>query len=208
MEHVIIKYNFYNDYLYSNDFLEIFNKRKKYIKNKYNFKLCDDELIKEYFVEIFSWTVINKHTLNDINTVINKYLPNGTIIDPCSGNSFHTFLFNKFLNYNIITIDIQPEPNAWVDTIEDDGLDYIKKIENHSNKILLLSWIDYTHNELPYNLLINFKGDLVISIGNYREVDCKKYMDELTNKYKLLKEYYCKMPWDSVEEIKLYYKCK
>ena len=34
MEHVIIKYNFYNDYLYSNDFLEIFNKRKKYIKNK------------------------------------------------------------------------------------------------------------------------------------------------------------------------------
>ena len=70
---------------------------------------------------------INKHTLNDISTVINKYLPNGTIIDPCSGNSFHTFLFNKFLNYNIITIDIQPENNAWVDTIEHDGLDYIKK---------------------------------------------------------------------------------
>ena len=71
MEHVIIKYNFFNDYLYDNDFLEIFNKRKNYIKNKYNFKLCDDELIKEYFVEIFSWTVINKDTLHDINTIIN-----------------------------------------------------------------------------------------------------------------------------------------
>ena len=33
-------------------------------------------------------------------------------------------------------------------------------------------------------------------------------MDELTNKYRLLKEYYCKMPWDSVEEIKLYYRYK
>ena len=50
MEHVIIKYNFFNDYLYDNDFLKIFNKRKNYIKNKYNFKLSDDELIKESFV--------------------------------------------------------------------------------------------------------------------------------------------------------------
>ena len=155
IEDVIIKYNFYNDYIYDNDFLEIFNNRKKYIKSKYNFKLDDDELIKEYFVEIFSWTVINKYTLNDINTYINKFVPNGTIIDPCSGNSFHTFLFNKFLNYPVITIDIQPEYNAWIHTIEDDGLDYIKKMENHNDKILLLSWIDYTHNELPYNLLIN-----------------------------------------------------
>ena len=35
-----------------------------------------------------------------------------------------------------------------------------------------------------------------------------RWQIELTNKYKLLKEYYCKMPWDSVEEIKLYYKYK
>ena len=53
IEHVIIKYNFYNDYIHDSDFLEIFNNRKKYIKSKYNFKLCDDELIREYFVEIF-----------------------------------------------------------------------------------------------------------------------------------------------------------
>lgn len=206
IEDIIIKYDFYNDYIYDNDFLQTFNSRKKYIKSKYNFKLCDDELIKEYFVEIFSWTVINKHILNDIDTIINNYISNGIIIDPCSGNSFHTFLFNKFLNYPVITIDIQPEFNAWIHTIEDNGLDYIKKMENHNNKILLLSWIDYTHNELPYNLLINFKGKLIISIGNYREIDCKKYIDELNSKYKLLKEYYCNMPWGSVEEIKIY--CK
>ena len=205
-EDVIIKYNFYNDYIYDNKFLEIFEKRKNYIKTKYNIKLSNDELIKEYFVEIFSWTVINQYTLIDISKIINKYLPNGTIIDPCSGNSFHTFLFNKFLNYHVITIDIQPEYNAWVHTIEDDGLNYIKKMENHNDKILLLSWIDYTHNELPYNLLTNFKGRLIISIGNYREIDCKKYIDELTSKYQLLKEYYCNMPWGSIEEIKIYYK--
>ena len=70
MEHVIIKYNFYNDYIYDNKFLEIFEKRKNYIKTKYNIELSDDEIIKEYFVEIFSWTVINQYTLNDISKLL------------------------------------------------------------------------------------------------------------------------------------------
>ena len=38
-EDVIIKYNFYNDYIYDNKFVEIFEKRKNYIKNKYNINL-------------------------------------------------------------------------------------------------------------------------------------------------------------------------
>ncbi len=216
---------------FKRDFTKKLSIRKEYIKNKHNLlNFSDEELIKEYFVEIFSWTVMDKYILNDIKKVIDdifcsskldkdydedddniitqiKKLNNITILDPCSGNSFHTYLFHKYLLMPVITIDIQPEENAWIDTIEGDGLEYIINMKDHTNKILFLSWIDYTHNELSYNLLTNFKGNMVISVGNYREIDCKKYMDELNNKYKLIKEYYCTMPWGVVEEIKIYSKC-
>ena len=203
-----IKYNFFKDF---NDIdsklLDSLNIRKQYIKDKYKLSLNDEELIEEYFVEIFSWTVMDKSILDDIKNVIDKYgNSKKTILDPCSGNSFHTFLFNSYLKMNVITIDIQPEENAWIETIEDDGLEFIKKMDNHNDKILFLSWIDYTKNELPYNLLTSFKGDMVISVGNYREVDCKKYIDELNKNYKLVAEYYCKMPWNDTEEIKIFTK--
>ena len=203
-----IKYNFFKDFSDINSkFLVSLNIRKQYIKDKYKLSLNDEELLKEYFVEIFSWTVMDKSILDDIKNVIDKYgNSEKTILDPCSGNSFHTFLFNSYLKMNVITIDIQPEENAWIETIEDDGLEFIKKMDNHNDKILFLSWIDYTKNELPYNLLINFKGNMVISVGNYREVDCKKYIDELNKNYKLVAEYYCKMPWDDIEEIKIFTK--
>ena len=42
------------------------------------------------------------------------------------GNSFHTFLFHEFCKKDVITIDIQKEKDAWIKTIECDGLDYIK----------------------------------------------------------------------------------
>ena len=166
----------------------------------------DTEMINEYFVEIFSWTVLDKKILTDIYNTIDKYQTNISIIDPCSGNSFHTFLFNNFLNIPVITVDIQPEEDAWIETIEGDGLEYLKNIKDHSNKVLLLSWIDYTKLDLSYNLLINFKGEIVISIGNYREINCKKYLDELKMNYILIKEYYCVMPWSYTEEIKIYKK--
>jgi hypothetical protein len=199
-----IKNDFYNDYIYNKKFVEIFNLRKSYIKKKFILNNSDEEMIKEYFVEIFSWTVLDNFLLNDIYDTIQTYLKDICIIDPCSGNSFHTFLFNNFLNIPVITIDIQPEENAWIETIEYDGLEYIKNMEEHNKKILLLSWIDYTNYELPYNLLTNFKGKVIISIGNYREINCQKYIDELKINYKLVKEYYCNMPWGFTEEIKIY----
>ena len=201
-----IKNDFYNDYIDNEKFVEIFNLRKSYIKKKFVLNISDTELLKEYFVEIFSWTVLDKFLLNDIYETIKGYLKNSCIIDPCSGNSFHTFLFNNFFNVPVITIDIQPEENAWIETIEYDGLEYIKNMKEHEKKILLLSWIDYTHYELPYNLLNNFKGKVIISIGNYREINCKKYINELKNKYELIKEYRCTMPWGCSEEIKIYIK--
>lgn len=206
-----ITYDFYKSYDKINDFKMIFEKRKKYIKNKFcNFTCSEEELLCNYFVEIFSWTVLDKIIMDkikeDITNIYSLDLQDITIVDPCSGNSFHTFLFKKYLLMPVITIDIQPEENAWIDTIEDDGLNYIRNMKNHSDKILFLSWIDYTNYELPYNLLISYKGNMVISVGNYRELDCKKYLDELNNSYKLISEYYITMPWNSIEEIKIYIK--
>lgn len=202
----IINYKFYNDYIDNQLFLDKFNIRKSYLKKKYNLNLTDEELIKEYFVEIFSWTVMDKFLIKDIYTTINNYLTDMVIVDPCSGNSFHTFLFNTFMGIPVITIDIQPEENSWVETIEDDGLNYIINMKDNENKVLLLSWIDYTKYDLSYNLLKSFKGQIVISVGNYRENNSKKYLDELSNNYILIKEYYCQMPWKYEEEIKIYRK--
>ena len=199
-----ISYDFYEKYLDDKVFSNILKKRIKYLKSKHQINCSDDDLIKEYFVEVFCWTVLDYELLIDINTIIEKYVPNGILIDPCSGNSFHTFIFNQFTNREVITIDIQPEENAWIETIEADGLEFLEKMENHSNKILLLSWIDFTKNELPYNLLKSFKGNLVVSIGNYMSIDCKMYIDELNNKYKLVKSYECIMPWNLNEEIKIF----
>ena len=79
-------------------------------------------------------------------------------------------------------------------------------MKDNENKVLLLSWIDYTKYDLSYNLLKSFKGQIVISVGNYRENNSKKYLDELSNNYILIKEYYCQMPWKYEEEIKIYRK--
>ena len=56
---------------------------------------------------------------------------------------------------------------------------YQQNLWYHQDKILLLSWIDLTDNELSYNLLKSFKGNLVISVGNYRPINSKQYLDEL-----------------------------
>ena len=209
-----LSYNFYTCYYDIEGFRLILEKRKDYIANKFRFlgifDCLEKDLLNEFFVEIFSWTVMDKPIMNKLKQdIVNNYtmkLQDLTVVDPCSGNSFHTFLFNKYLMMPVITVDIQPEENAWIDTIEGDGLSYITNMENHADKILFLSWIDYTNNELPYNLLINYKGSMVISVGNYRETDCKKYLDELNTNYKLVSEYYITMPWLNTEEIKVYVK--
>ena len=202
----IIKSNFYNDYIDNELFVKKFNIRKSYIKKKYNLNLTDNELIKDYFVEIFSWTAMDKFIIKDIYNTISNYISDIEIIDPCSGNSFHTFLFHTFMEVPVITIDIQPEENSWIETIENDGLNYIKNMKNSENKVLLLSWIDFTKYDLAYNLLKNFKGDIVISVGNYIEDNSKNYVDELNNNFVLIKEYNCTMPWEYEEGIKIYKK--
>ena len=200
----IVNYDFYKEYINDELFNNIFQKRLIKVKNQYKFMEINN-LIEEYFVEIFCWTVIPKKLLFEIDFILNSHVNNYTLIDLCSGNSFHTFLFNNFCNRNVITVDIQVEESAWIDTIENEALDYLKnKITNFEDKVLLLAWTDY--DELSINLLKNFKGTLVLSVGNYEDGDSKRYLEELKNSYELLHHFQLKMPWDLIENIKIFRK--
>lgn len=200
----IVNYDFYKEYINDELFNSIFQKRLIKVKNQYKFMKINN-LIEEYFVEIFCWTVIPKKLLFEIDFILNSQINNYTLIDLCSGNSFHTFLFNNFCNRNVITVDIQVEECAWIYTIENEALDYLKnKITNFEDKILLLAWTDY--DDLSISLLKIFKGNLVLSVGNYEDGDSKRYLEELKNSYELLHHFQLKMPWDLIENIKIFRK--
>ena len=170
------------------------------------YKICDDELriVQDYFVEIFSWSVIPKKLLFIINEILEDFISDYTLIDPCSGNSFHTFLFNEFCNKKVQTIDIQIEKDPWIETIECDGLEFIKNIDEFSDKVLILSWIDY--DNLTTNLIKSFKGMFVLSIGYYNEQNSKQYLTQLKNNYNLINHFVLNMPWGLQENIKIYFR--
>ena len=201
-----VNYDFYKEYIDDELFNNIFEKRLIKIENQYKHMhkfMKINNLIEEYFVEIFCWTVIPKKLLFEIDTILNSHINNYTLIDLCSGNSFHTFLFNNFCKRNVITVDIQIEKNAWIETIENDALYYLKNyVKKFEDKILLLAWTDY--DNLTFSLLKNFKGKIILSIGNYEDGDSKKYLEELKNNFELLHHFQLKMPWDLIENIKIF----
>lgn len=199
-----IDYHFYSEYLEDSVFRETYERRfdkiKKDIQSKY---LPTENVLEEFFVEIFSWTVLPRQLLYEIDTIVALYVPNYVLIDPCSGNSFHTFLFHQFCKRNVITIDIQIEDKAWIDTIECDGLSYMQhKIQTYDDKVLLLAWIDY--DDLTVGLLRAYTGKVVISIGNYDHTNANQYLSVLNQKYRLIKHYELEMPWKSIEHIRIY----
>ena len=201
-----INYNFHNDYMEDSLFREKYQRRickiQNDIQNKY---IPTDNILEDFFVEIFSWTVLPKPLLHEIDALVSSYVDSYILIDPCSGNSFHTFLFHHFCKRDVITIDIQREEESWIDTIEYDGLLYMKNnIETYKNKVLLLAWIDY--DNLTVGLLRSYTGKIVISIGNYDETNAKQYLTEINHNYVLLKHYELKMPWESIEHIRIYIK--
>ena len=88
-----IEYNFYQEYLNNSSFKNQFEKRIVDLKNRYLIKnLTNQELIKEYFVEIFSWSVLTKKVLDTIVSEIKTIKLTG-VIDPCCGMHFiHSYL--------------------------------------------------------------------------------------------------------------------
>lgn len=202
----IIKYDFFKDYLGNQEFKTIFYKRfdrikKNYIKFNGN-DITDFEIIKENFVEIFSWSVFNKTFLLElINTIKDSNLT--TILDPCAGNAFHSFLFKTFSNLETITIDIQDEEDSWTPIIEMNCLEYMRNYDKYNETALLLSWLDY--ETLGIRVLNMYKGLMVISVGNYYH-NSPNYLKKLNDEYSLLRVIYLKMPWGLEEKIEIYKK--
>ena len=201
-----IPYNFYEPYLTNNNFLKKFNIRLDEISKRFNLQklnLTNDEIIKEYFVEIFSWSVFNKTVLTKLNSYFSNKIT--TVLDPCCGNAFHTFLLKEFLNLEVISVDIQDEPNSWDPIIETDGVKYMEEysLNKQVDTALLLSWVDY--EDLNIKLLDRYYGPMVVSLGNYEHLS-PNYLKKLNENYRLVERIILKMPWQLDEKIEIYKK--
>lgn len=87
------------------------------------------------------------------------------MIVPCCGNVFHNYILHNYCNVEVVNIDLQDETNSWLPINVSDCREYIStKLINHTSA-LLLSWIDY--EALGVYLIEHFRGNLIISIGNY-----------------------------------------
>tara|TARA_Y100000589_G_C27161493_1_gene632954 strand:- start:165 stop:800 length:636 start_codon:yes stop_codon:yes gene_type:complete len=201
-----VDYSFYEDYIKLNSSFPIkMKKRIEDIRNNLNYKSSEDleekKLIKEYFVEVFSWSVLPYITLIDIYNIIKNYCK--TILDPCCGNSFHSYLFENFTSLKCISYDIQDERNSWTHVNVKDGIDSFQDIQNDSSLCLLLSWIDY--DELCIKLLEKFKGNIILSIGNYYEHNNNcNYLKKLNKEYISIFKAKLNMPWGLYETIEIY----
>lgn len=205
---ITVNYNFYEEYInIDNNFKEKLQIRINQIKTNnfygYNKTLTNDEykkIIEEYFVEIFSWSVLPYKILNIISNIlqVNNCFK---IIDPCCGNGFHGYLFNTFTNIKCISYDIQMEANSWSNMIEMEGIEALKNTNKHIDYCLLLSWIDY--EELNIKLMDQYKGYFIISIGNYEKLS-PKYISKLNKDYNNIKTICLYMPWGAREKIEIY----
>jgi hypothetical protein len=198
-EQIIVKHNFYEEY--NSLILDIILvKRMNHISEKYLGNKRTDNFLSDYFVDIFSWSVFPFNLLKEIEKIlINNKIT--TLLDLSCGNAFHMFLFKNFTKIKTYAIDIQNEENSWHKIIVEDGRKYISNIIDFTGTGLFLSWIDY--DELALELLQKYKGNLVISVGNY-ELRSKKYLNYLHRNYKLIKKYILHMPWDRTEKIEIY----
>ena len=205
-----IKYDFFKEYIAhdkkenKNNFELKLKVRFSKIKNLYLVSSWSEEqILQEYFVEIFCWSVFPLNILHDISNILKKNGIDG-IIDPCCGNGFHSYLFREYLNFRVFSVDIQEEKEGWVQIIEEEGRLFLKKlpIQTHLNNALFLSWIDY--DLLSQDLLNLYHGNLVVSVGNYDKHKSIKYLKDLRSKFTLLKTYNLIMPWKLEEKIEIY----
>lgn len=199
-----VNYDFYIEYFTENsEFKNKFEERKKMIIEKYKLKNQNlDFILREYFVELFSWSVFPKKILEKVVEYVRENEITG-IIDPCCGNAFHTYLFGNISKLNTFTVDIQDEPCSWNSIQEMEGRAFMRQLlsQEHESNALLLSWIDY--ESLTMDLLNAYKGKMVISVGNYDKLS-PNYVEQLRAEYKLLEQFILKMPWGLTEKIEVY----
>ena len=196
-----VKYNFYEEYK-SNILLKKLERRMINVSNRHLGKKPHPEFLQEYFVDIFSWSVLPIKILKEIESILcnNKI---EYIYDLSCGNAFHIFLFNNFTKINGYAIDIQDEDESWNKIIVKDSRIFMNNLKQNNKQAILLSWIDY--DDLALELAMKYKGNIIISVGNY-ELRSKKYLNYLRNNFKLIKRYILYFPWKSSEKIEIYKK--
>ena len=200
-----IDYSFYKVYTTDTEFLKKFVKRIQNLKAQYKLSgKTNDEIVRQYFVEIFSWSVFTPHVLNILSEIFKKHKIT-QVLDPCAGSAFHTFLINSKLGIDVRTVDIQDETDSWLPIEEMDGRKLLQELSSkeHKSSALLLSWVDY--ESLTIELLEEYQGKMVISVGNY-EGNSLNYLQMLEEKYKLKKRIILQMPWNLEEKIEIYLK--
>ena len=173
-----------------------------YIKNKKSDHLL--WLLKEHFVELFSWSVLPINILQQIRELTKTYNYN-KILDPSAGSGFHACILNQIGDLTVSAFDIQPEDSdiSWYPVEKKDlrELDFNK----YTNHALFLSWIN--GNELAVHCLKNYKGGLVISVGNYEDYpSCSEYLNILNTEYNLVYKNEIQTKWNLSEQIKIFVK--
>ena len=85
------------------------------------------------------------------------------------------------LGIGVRTVDIQNEKDSWLPIEEMDGLKLLQELSSkeHKRSALLLSWVDY--ESLTIELLEEYQGKMVISVGNY-EGNSSNYLQILEEK--------------------------
>jgi len=195
-------------------YIKILKSRANYIKkenNLYNYK----DVISEFYVNIFSWSS-TAITCDLLDILCERNITE--VLDPFANSGFHACLLyeglrNRYIEYDfktkyiktrdikVIAYDIQPETElpSWYNVNEMDCYDI--KWSKFNNYCLVLSWAD--SDELAEYCLDNFNGNIIISIGNYKEKS--NYVKKLS-KYNLLYSYNHEMPWGLKEFTKIYSK--
>jgi hypothetical protein len=206
-----------------NNFKEKLDLRVQHLRDIYHLtesKWSKDKIIDENFVKIFSHCIITKDLIDDMATILydNKIF---VILDPCCGNGFHMYLFRMYTRFCVVGIDINPEPCAWVDILAGvtigkphepafNCLEVLPQVcEMYEKKkgctpkymCLFLSSID--KDDLALELVNMFEGNIVVSIGNPRDIfiDTYKTLDE---HFEIIKEYKIKEPWNTVDNIEIF----
>lgn len=119
-------------------------------------------IVREYFVELFSWSAIPSRTYIDISNLLKE---NGvtTIIDPFAGTGFMGFRFS-LENFNVILSDARPGNIQWLPIQKINVEDYEFDNLQETHIALLLSWVDLWSNS-GTTILNKFKGQYLIWVG-------------------------------------------
>ena len=122
--------------------------------------------IKMFFTNFFSYAIPDDEALKVIYDNIKQY---DQILEVGAGFGLWAFLLNSKYNMNIIASDnheshLSKEEVTLRKFMPIEQIDNITAIKEYKPQVLILIWPPY-HNDMAYDSLITFKGDVLVYIG-------------------------------------------